>query len=103
MTLSYLNNYRTKTLNITTDSKFDLNSFKGTNLIDPSRADNKEAVNVGYFNTRLTSVTQSSAADNSIDESKLISNPIPNVKLKDATIISQKLAVTTIIQVSLQM
>ena len=49
-------------------------------------------MNVGYLNSRLTSVNPSNATDNSIDGSKLIDNSVPNIKLKDATITNQKIA-----------
>ena len=76
VTLNYLNNtvnnltlsynrltsvpqyFDTKTSMITADNNFDFNSFKGINLADPSGPDNKEAVNVGYLNTRLNSFIQ---------------------------------------------
>ena len=86
-----MNNYQTKTSKITGDSNFNFNNYKGINLADPSGTDNKEAVNVG-LNTRLSSVTPSIAADNSIDGSKLIDNSVINVKLKDATIITSKIS-----------
>ena len=97
VTLNYLINYQTKTSKITVDSSLNFNNYKGINLVDPSGTDNKEAVNVGYLNARLSSVTPSAVADNSIDGSKLIENSFLNVKLKDATITNQKIADGTII------
>ena len=97
VTLNYLNNYQTKTSKILGDSNLNFNNYKGINLADPSGNDNKEAVNVGYLNTRLSSVTPGPVADNSIDGSKLIDNSVLNVKLKDAMITNQKLADGTII------
>ena len=97
VTLNYLINYQTKTSKITGDSSLNFNNYEGINLADPSGTYNKEAVNVGYLNTRLSSVTPSTVADNSIDGSKLIDNSVLNVKLKDATITNQKIADGTII------
>ena len=99
-TLNCLNNYQTKTSKITGDSNFNFSSFKGINLADPSGTDSKEAVNVGYLNTRLASVNPSNA-DNSIDGSKLVDNSVLNVKLKDATITNQKIADGTIITIKI--
>ena len=68
------------------------NNYKGTNLADPSGNYNKEAVDVGYLNTRLSSVTLGPVADNIIDGSKLIDNSVLNAKLKDATITTSKIS-----------
>ena len=97
VTLYYLTNYYFKTSKLTGDSNLNFNSYKGINLADPSGTDNKEAVNVGYLNTRLASVNPATAADNSIDGSKLIDNSVYNVKIKDATITNQKITDGTII------
>ena len=97
VTLYYLNNYQTKTSKITGDSNLNFNSYKGINLADPSGTDNKEAVNVGYLNARLSSFTPGATSDNSIDGSKLIDNSVYNIKIKDATITNQKIADGTII------
>ena len=97
VTLNYLVNYIVKTSKILGDSNLNFNNFKGINLADPSGTDNKEVVNVGYLNTRLSSYTPGTASDNSIDGSKLIDNSVYNVKLRDATITNHKIADGTII------
>lgn len=97
VTFNYLVNYYIKTSKVVVDSNLNFNNYKGVNLADPSGTDNKEVVNVGYLNTRLASVTPGTAADNSIDGSKLVDNSVPNVKLKDATVTNQKIADGTII------
>ena len=97
VTLNYLVNYIVKTSKILGDSPLNFNNFKGINLADPSGSDNKEVVNVGYLNTRLSSYNPGTASDNSIDGSKLIDNSVYNVKLRDATITNQKIADGTII------
>ena len=97
VTLNYLVNHIVKTSKILGDSNLNFNNYKGVNMSDPSGTDNKEVVNVGYLNTRLSSITPGTATYNSIDGSKLVDNSVPNVKLKDATITNQKIVDGTII------
>ena len=76
---------------ITADSEFDFGNFKGINLADPSGLNNKEAGNIGYLNMRFSSFSPGTAADGTINGSKLVDNSVQNIKLADLAITDPKI------------